>query len=353
MNITFLIGNGFDINLGLKTRYTDFLKEYRVEKPEDSEVIQWFKKQVLSDEKLWADAEIALGQCTKAFKFFSYNGEDLCECHEDFCNQLAEYLEKEEQKLEELDLGPVLAVDFKEAISNCFGGFRENQRGQINDALMKANGGYCYNFVSFNYTRTLDAFVEAFMKAKSLLGTRRYGNTTYENSVGKLLHVHGYTDRDMIFGVNDESQISDAGIFDGYGDEYMGQIIKQSSNEMYGQNMDSKVYGLLQKSDIIYIYGMSIGLTDKLWWRRICTIMKENPQMQLIIHAYDAPQGERLYRKFITYSKELRANFTGFGELSAEERDEIATRIHVDRTNIFKPLEKMVGEEDGVSGAIN
>ena len=29
MNITFLIGNGFDLNLGLDTRYTDFLSEYK------------------------------------------------------------------------------------------------------------------------------------------------------------------------------------------------------------------------------------------------------------------------------------------------------------------------------------
>ena len=28
MNITFLIGNGFDIKLGLKTRYTDFYPTY-------------------------------------------------------------------------------------------------------------------------------------------------------------------------------------------------------------------------------------------------------------------------------------------------------------------------------------
>lgn len=30
MNITFLIGNGFDINLGLKTRYVDFYDFYLV-----------------------------------------------------------------------------------------------------------------------------------------------------------------------------------------------------------------------------------------------------------------------------------------------------------------------------------
>ena len=28
MNVTFLVGNGFDINLGLKTKYTDFYPSY-------------------------------------------------------------------------------------------------------------------------------------------------------------------------------------------------------------------------------------------------------------------------------------------------------------------------------------
>lgn len=29
MKITFLIGNGFDINLGLKTKYKDFVNHYK------------------------------------------------------------------------------------------------------------------------------------------------------------------------------------------------------------------------------------------------------------------------------------------------------------------------------------
>ena len=28
MNITFMIGNGFDLNIGLKTRYKDFILDY-------------------------------------------------------------------------------------------------------------------------------------------------------------------------------------------------------------------------------------------------------------------------------------------------------------------------------------
>ena len=36
MNITFLIGNGFDLNLGLATAYSDFVKYY---KETDAEVV--------------------------------------------------------------------------------------------------------------------------------------------------------------------------------------------------------------------------------------------------------------------------------------------------------------------------
>lgn len=34
MNITFMIGNGFDRNLGLATTYAEFVKEYKNLKPE-------------------------------------------------------------------------------------------------------------------------------------------------------------------------------------------------------------------------------------------------------------------------------------------------------------------------------
>lgn len=35
MNITFLIGNGFDLNLKLNTRYSDFYKYYIKNDPKD------------------------------------------------------------------------------------------------------------------------------------------------------------------------------------------------------------------------------------------------------------------------------------------------------------------------------
>ena len=39
MNITYLIGNGFDLNLGLRTRYTDFYDYYLNNTESDTENI--------------------------------------------------------------------------------------------------------------------------------------------------------------------------------------------------------------------------------------------------------------------------------------------------------------------------
>lgn len=44
MNITFFIGNGFDINIGLKTKYSDFLYYYL-----DSKKLENFKDKNVSD----------------------------------------------------------------------------------------------------------------------------------------------------------------------------------------------------------------------------------------------------------------------------------------------------------------
>ena len=58
MNITFFIGNGFDINLGLNTKYSSFYP-YFIEHARDDNMI---KKWIDGNEKYWADLEEKFGQ---------------------------------------------------------------------------------------------------------------------------------------------------------------------------------------------------------------------------------------------------------------------------------------------------
>ena len=69
MNITFLLGNGFDIGVGLPTRYEDFYQEYCESLEGDPENIRLFKEMLKKrneDEVKriidWADFEKAFGE---------------------------------------------------------------------------------------------------------------------------------------------------------------------------------------------------------------------------------------------------------------------------------------------------
>ena len=68
MNITFLIGNVFDIGLRLSTRYTDFYKKYCSDNSNDNDNISAFKRILRewdSDKEKqivdWSDFESAFG----------------------------------------------------------------------------------------------------------------------------------------------------------------------------------------------------------------------------------------------------------------------------------------------------
>lgn len=99
MNITFMIGNGFDINLGLDTKYTDFIKVYRSIQPRDNKIIRRFKEEIIEQNlPLWANAEMAFGKQT-SFISEDFTVEDYCNCHSHFCTALAEYLKGEQKRL--------------------------------------------------------------------------------------------------------------------------------------------------------------------------------------------------------------------------------------------------------------
>ena len=96
VNITYMIGNGFDIALGLRTRYPDFLKYYCGLDKKDNPVLARFQDGIRNDKcRLWSSAE-------KAFGEFDWSGFDevntvrtFHECLVDFENEFDAYLLKQ------------------------------------------------------------------------------------------------------------------------------------------------------------------------------------------------------------------------------------------------------------------
>ena len=107
---------------------------------------------------------------------------------------------------------------------------------------------------------------------------------------------------------------------------------------MLEQNNDSKTLDVLKSSDIIYIYGMSIGETDKLWWTRIYDVMKEKHNLHVIIHDFDGPKDSLIQTRILLYENQKKNNFLRFSEFDDDIKKDFFDRIHIDRTNIFENL---------------
>lgn len=338
-----MIGNGFDLNLGLHTKYNDFLNVYTMPQSTDTPIISAFKKDILQEQELWAYAERAFGEYTDKFDGKKRTVENYCDCHEDFCDALALYLDAEESFVDfsKDNIGAI----FAKAISNLTLGFRAEQANQIKSHIASQDGGFRYNFISFNYTTTLDSCV-SLVKDTKLLGKRQHNNCLYDNTATTPIHVHGYTSRDMVLGVNDESQINNMALFENQDEGYINQIIKQQTNRINEEQVDENTHKLLQNSDLIYIYGMSIGETDAIWWKRICEIMVKNKSMRIIVYAFDAPPDGRIRRKYLAFEKRRKSDIVKYSSLDDETKEQIKGRIHVANRNLFSGLQNIAKEHD-------
>ena len=92
MNRLVIIGNGFDINLGLKTRYFCFYPYFIEHARTDNMIRNWID----GNERFWSDLEEKLGQELKSVP--EYKLQQFYEDKEELDRLLIEYLEKEQEK---------------------------------------------------------------------------------------------------------------------------------------------------------------------------------------------------------------------------------------------------------------
>ena len=88
MNTVFIIGNGFDINLEMKTKFCDFLEHYLTVKSH-SVLIDNFKKDISNDIVNWSNLELTIGRYTAKLQTIK----EFEEVYEDIKDRLADYLQ--------------------------------------------------------------------------------------------------------------------------------------------------------------------------------------------------------------------------------------------------------------------
>ena len=342
MNIVYLIGNGFDINLGLNTRYCDFYKYYLESQQSDNsnphikalkKSLKTFLDQIpllnTKDEcAKWSDLEFALGEYTKDFKSVS----EFQTIYYDLYDNLADYIEQESDKLVTFENVSQL---YNDLISP------ENHLPSLDKNIIRDYGSkwnntsqWNVNIITFNYTLTIEQLL-GYQNKQLSLGKNRYGHPIILNSIN---HIHGTVNEHMLLGVNDILQIGNESFRDNQALQNI--LVKPQTNKMLKELIDVRCKKIIQEANLICLFGLSLGDTDSIWWKLIGEQLKKNNTMIL----YFAKGEEIPKRRFHLMGNkeiELKEYLLSKSELSIEEKKNIQDKIFIGyNTKIFSLSQK-------------
>lgn len=148
-----------------------------------------------------------------------------------------------------------------------------------------SNEHWFYNLLSFNYTNVLDRFV-SYVKDSTgeILGDVMVGRSQ-KHLIGKVVHVHQSLEDPIICGVDDVDQIA----YEPFRHERVVQetLVKKESQRYQRRDDDEQGFALIAQAKIICIYGMSLGVTDRRWWKAIIERMAVDDEVVFVIMSYD------------------------------------------------------------------
>lgn len=307
--VTFLIGNGFDLNIGLNTRYQDFYKYYILKNKDDI-----LAKDIDENYDNWSDLELGLGKYTETV--LPIKEEEFWASEQNLENNLVDYLTEEVKRIN-LDIDDRkkhIENKMAESLLEFYKKLPDEAEKSIKRILSDAKKQYF--FITFNYTDALDQCV------KIIRRSRRMKSEGEED----VLHIHGTISGNMVLGVNDESQIANPKFRNKY--EYKRLLIKRYINEYCGRENIKKARDIIDGSTIICIYGMSIGATDKMWWQYIGKWLQGCSDRRLVIFAKDSTV-YKVKKYSGNYGEKVKDQFKNVGGL-ANVWNKIKNKIYVE-----------------------
>ncbi|MDM8302543.1 AbiH family protein [Collinsella tanakaei] len=287
LRITYLVGNGFDLQAKLPTKPHDIIDAYlqtvgkelsseMLKNGPDSALVQLLsviQATITNNYELWGDFETALGdKLAEACANAGFGSTQYAWAIEHFTRHLHAYITKINQRIAALKITPELEEQFYRSTISCMQDqMRGNQRTKMQTILAAhVKDNWSIRYINFNYITLLDRVLLAASRSNKFSRSVSVGYSSFERRLNpNALHIHGNIadSHGIITGVDDASQI----VVPGYRDdaEVLDTIVKPRLNMERGDLVENETLQLIAQSNIICIYGMAMGKTDATWWKAI------------------------------------------------------------------------------------
>lgn len=322
MNITFLLGNGFDINFGLKTSYKSFYNYLKKSKIRNKLI-----ENILSDLEceLWSDLELGLGNYLS-----NINAESEIE---DFLNEketveslLVDYLTLENDKFEITDEKAISKI-FNQNVVNFYKGFNRKEKAHYENMLNDIDV-LKYQFITYNYTGIIDKIISSVSNQIEPFSKHTYKGNVRQDSLCNALHIHGTLDEGIILALNDTSQINNEKLQNNA--DLKRFMVKSQINKEDGNFLTDDALKIIEYSLYICIFGMSIGDTDNMWWQAIIKWLLQNSNRRIVFFVKDNTEIAKSKAAKMKYNRDKRKVLSQHSvELSDEDYEKIESQVIV------------------------
>lgn len=206
MTTLYIIGNGFDLNLGLKTSYIDFMYSDEFKSNSGNNLFEYLSKVKKSSK--WVDIEAELVNYSNhrdSHREFLCDYKILCKC-------LQEYIK---------------TIDVNEIDTNS-AAFRLFSKISFKDD---------FKIINFNYT---DSVLSVLKK-----------NSNHDLS-SRVFNIHGKANEQIIFGIDENARINKEDSF-----------LYKATSKIFNPKISRD---LLSNFDTIHIFGHSLGESDEIYF---------------------------------------------------------------------------------------
>lgn len=280
------------------------------------------KKDIEEQEnETWADLEIGLGE----YSTRCASKDIFLKCLNDIKKNLREYLNKESEKIGSYKISSLYGF-----LSP--GSFLDPEpETRYNHFATRLNKNVGINIITFNYTSTLERVLGYRGKPVPLSPL---------TTLNSIQHIHGTLNSMMAMGVNDSSQINNISLKDDL--DIIEDFVKPEFNDACLNNKNSICESLIGNADLIVLYGTSLGLSDKKWWRLIGERM-EGPDYPLLIYLpFDKKKDQVSQPNYMRrwtdgYVRDIRRKFS----IQLDEK-ELSQKICVALNQSLFPLSKVI-----------
>ena len=274
MIVTFMIGNGFDLACGLKTRFTDVYEEY-CKAESANETIANFKTEIRKSNYIyWTDFEMALPIYGKKLNDF----EKLKECVIDFTIYLDSYLKKQELLIDTEIVEKRLGESMKEYVYAFYKYCLHESQSHLGIITNKTNEHCIAEFITFNYTNTLKKCLESFPDV-----ILKEGSNVVTYVRRSPTHIHNVLGKGILLGVDDEKLYADIQCED---KRKIKILIDKLYKNTRQSNITNETLEILKASKIIVIMGWSIGDSDSYWVNSLKQLFIDNQNLNIVYFPY-------------------------------------------------------------------